>query len=160
MTKQPNWLCIANLGDASPIDYGGYFVYIDLNGIYPPEAELLDSPDDDNGTWTVYRFILEPCTFSNGILSDNRYHPDDAAWFNGKLGQIANQIGVDVIELVHKFISNDVCERAFAWREVGEYCGFDNLDSYPLTFKGKKGRKEVEKRYLKDLRQLKKNSVN
>ena len=50
--SQPVWSCIANLGDVNPIDYGGYFVYIDTTGVYPPEAELLIAPsdnDDDDG---------------------------------------------------------------------------------------------------------------
>lgn len=59
-TQQPQWYFIANLGDASPVDYGGYFIYGDRTGVHEPEAEYLESPDSDlGGEWRVYRFILE-----------------------------------------------------------------------------------------------------
>ena len=40
-TKQPKWKLIAQLGDVNPIDYGGYFIYEDETGVYPPEGEKL-----------------------------------------------------------------------------------------------------------------------
>ncbi len=43
---QPKWKLLANLGDANPIDYGGYFVYRDETGVYRDEAEKLISPDE------------------------------------------------------------------------------------------------------------------
>src|ERR1039458_5750984 len=52
---------VAQLGDASPIDYGGYFIYEDDTGVYAPEGELLESPDTDETPegWKVYRFSLD-----------------------------------------------------------------------------------------------------
>jgi hypothetical protein len=46
------------------------------------------------------------------------------------------------------FTSSNLCERALAWQAVGDYHGFDDLDSYPLTFKS---RAEVEARYAEEL---------
>ena len=43
---QPKWKLLANLGDANPIDYCGYFVYRDETGVYRDEAEKLISPDE------------------------------------------------------------------------------------------------------------------
>jgi hypothetical protein len=144
MTKQPVWSLVSNLGDASPIAYGGYFVYVDSTGVYPPEAELLVSPEDDAAeAWKVRRFILEPCTFVNGILSDNPFHPECPVWFADKLASMADLFGTTEEGLRALFLSADPVERAQAWRMVGEYFGFEELDRYPLRLT----RAEVEKRY-------------
>jgi hypothetical protein len=157
MTQQPNWQLIANLGDAHPIDHGGLFVSIDTTGVYAPEAELLVSPDDDSGEWTVYRFSLDQCTFVAGVLSDNKFHPDHAAWFakpeaeranrpqdTTYLSNVASCMGMDLDQLREWFCSANPIERAMAYQAVGDYHGFENLDGYPLTFKD---RSEVEARY-------------
>ena len=49
MSAQPSWTFVANLGDASPLEYGGYFVYHDATGVYGYEAEKVEEPcgDDD-----------------------------------------------------------------------------------------------------------------
>lgn len=161
-TQQPIWKFVANLGDVHPIDHGGYHVFVDETGVYPPEAEYLVSPDSDNqpeseGPWRIYRFILEPCTYINGILSDNKFHPDKPAWFAGPgsrraerpqdtcyLKDLAESWCKEVEQLASMFTSTDPCENAEAWRMVGEYHGFENLDSYPLIIKS---RSEVEARY-------------
>ena len=159
MSNQPSWKLIANLGDASPVDYGGFFVYEDTTGVYPPEAELLISPDDDDAPegWIVYRFILDQCTFENGILSDNKFHPELSAWFakpeperkdrpqdTTYLKNVADSIGSTEAELIKQLCSDNAIERAEAYRAIGEYHGFENLDSYPLTFHS---RNKVEARY-------------
>jgi hypothetical protein len=133
MTKQPNWQLIENLGDIHPIEYGGYFVYEDTTGVYPSEAELLISPDDDSGKWTVYRFILEPCTWINQVLSDNKFHPEHPAWFADSIGAISNYVDIPLAELIDMLVNGNTVNRAMAWRAIGEYHGFKNLDSYPLT---------------------------
>lgn len=159
-TNQPDWKCVANLGDRNPIDNGGYFVYVDQTGVYPPEAEWLEEPEDylDNvfAMWTVYRFTLEPCTFVNGILSDNPFHPGHPAWFakpesertkrpqdTTYLKNICDCNSISMGDLVRLFCSEDPIERAIAWRAVGIYHGFDELDYYPL----KLTEMEVRKRY-------------
>lgn len=150
-SMQPKWKFRANLGDADPIDHGGYFVFEDETGVYPPEAELLISPDSDEAPegWIVYRFILEPCTFIDGILSDNKFHPDHPAWFADKLSDVASSIGQPLEVIRQWIVSGSLEERALAWQAIGQYHGFDNLDSYPLTFKT---RAEVETRYSDEIK--------
>jgi hypothetical protein len=143
-TAQPNWKLLRNLGDASPVDHGGYFVYTDETGVYPPEAEVLVSPDDDEGgEWMVYRFPLERCTYIDGILSDNKFHPAKPAWF-ATLADVASSMDTTEDELIEQFTSDDPLKLAEAYRAVGDHHGFENFDSYPLTFTD---RAEVEERY-------------
>ncbi len=147
-TNQPVWALVANLGDASPLDYGGYFIFKDETGVYPEEAELLelDDENDENSTYTVYRFPLERCTLSaDGVLSDNSCHPEHAAWFADSLASVASYIGDDANELREWFCSADPVERACAYRAVGEYHGWKNLDEYPI----KLTRAEAQERYGK-----------
>lgn len=168
MTAQPKFRVIANLGDASPLEYGGYFVLVDDTDMYAPEAEWLPPPRDevgddadadaDDAIWTVYRFILEPCTYDpeTGVLSDNEFYPRHAAWFakpeserasrpqdTTYLSDLVKFSGTSLAELLSGFCSQDPIERAKSWRLVGEYHGFHELDSYPLSL----NRLEVIKRY-------------
>ena len=141
--SQPNWKLIGNLGDVNPIDYGGYFIFEDTTGVHPPEAEYLTDPDE-NGTRTVYCFILESCTYQNGILSDNKFHPDHPAWFAGDLNNVCSYMGVEELELIRLFCSDDSLERASAWRMVGRCHGFGNLDQYPLQLNEEETRERYE----------------
>lgn len=158
MTDQPTWKFVENLGDVNPVEHGGFFVFIDETGVYAPEVEMLDPPCEGQDKWTVYRFILEPCTFKDGILSDNRFHPNHPAWFakpekdrkerpqdTTYLNDLTGAFPLD--ELTRLFCSDDPKERAVAWREVGEYHGYDNLDSDPLRLT----EEEVKQRYIKIL---------
>lgn len=150
MTTQPSYEYLANLGDANPLDHGGCFIYRDTTGIYPPVMELLEVPCDDEednprATYTVYRVELEPCTYANGVLSDNPAHPEHAAWFaqpeherskrpqdTTYLANVASTMGVEVLELIDGFTSADPLQRAHAWRAVLDYHGWENGDGYPL----------------------------
>jgi hypothetical protein len=156
MSNQPEWECIGQLGDADPIEHGGYWILRDKTGVYPEEGELLVVPEDENGEYTIYRFILERCTFTDGVLSDNKFHPLHCAWWattpekmkerpqDGKgLTDIASFTGMDEEELVTQFCSEDALQRAMAYRAVGEYHGFHELDHEPLTMK----KFEVTNRY-------------
>lgn len=139
-TQQPVWKCIANLGDRSPIEYGGFFVYVDETGVYPPEVELLEAPDsDDSGDpWVLYRFILDRCTLSPaGILSDNKFHPEISAWFADDLPRVADCVDYPIDELMADLCSSDPLKLAPAYRAIGEYHGFENFDSYPQSFKNR-----------------------
>lgn len=142
-TQQPKWKLVANLGDKNPIDHGGYFVYVDQTGVYPPEAALLESPETDAGTWTAWRFVLDPCTFTNGVLSDNKFHPDKPAWFADDLDKLAQFVGQTKEQLIELFTSDDPLKRAQAWRAVGDYFGYENLDGDPLQL----SREEAERKY-------------
>lgn len=163
-TRQPSWKCIANLGDVHPIDHGGYFVYVDKTGVYPEEGEVLIVPNEEGGKYTVYRLSLDRCTLVNGILSDNKYHPEHAAWWAHPESQrkerpqdstyllnVAECSGTTPEELAEWFCSEDPLQRAEAYNAVGMYHGYDNLDSYPLQLT----RSEVTKRYRTTMAQLK-----
>jgi hypothetical protein len=146
MTKQPQWKRIANLGDVNPVEYGGYFVYTDRTKVYPPEAELLRTPDDGGEGWTIHRFILDRCTFVDGVLSDNAYHPELPTWFAKDLAAVASFIGSTELDLINGLCSDDPIDRASAYRAIGEYHGFDNFDGYPRQYTK---RSELPRRILR-----------
>jgi hypothetical protein len=154
MTNQPSWRLLQNLGDADPINFGGYFIFEDTTGVYEPEAEWLEAPDTDDGTWYVYRFALDRLK----MVEDDRtiYLVPDAyrdgwphpvhqydEWFHDDLAKVAESNGQTLAELRQAFCSDNPLDRAWAYRALGEYHGFENLDSYPLRLT----RAEAEERY-------------
>ena len=138
-TNQPQWKCIANLGDVSSVDYGGYFVYIDETGAYEAEAEYLYAPDDDDAPegWEAYRIVLDRLT------------PETLAseWFADDLPLIARCVDINVNNLRRDLCDADPIVRAEAYRAIGEYHGFADFDSDPWT---SHDRDEVEARYAKE----------
>jgi len=156
-TKQPSWKFIANLGDASPLDYGGYFVYRDDTGVYSEEAEHLVL--DEDGRYTIFRFILEQLKMvDNFWLIPVKYesswaHPAQAydKWFHKDLESVASSMGTTKNELEVAFTSPNPLVRAEAYRMVGDYLGWENLDHEPLTGLT---RSEVEKRYRDELKTI------
>lgn len=143
--SQPIWKCVGNLGDANPIEHGGLLVFVDKTGVYPPEMERIQ-PNDDGETWERRRVVLDPCTHVNGILSDNKFHPDHSAWFatpesrraerpqdTTYLSNVCDTMDVEMDEIIRLFCSDEPMERAHAWRMVGDYHGWDNLDECPDT---------------------------
>src|SRR3990167_25857 len=157
-TNQPVWKLVANLGDVNPLEYGGYFVYTDETGVYEAQAELLiveDLLDGRDQKYTVYRFPLDRCTLVNGILSDNKFHPECMAWFgyrdkdrpqDSDLGDVAKY--ADLPDIAELLCSENPVDRARAYQAIGDYHGWDNLDSYPLTLT----RAEAEERYSTELK--------
>lgn len=143
MTNQPDWKCIGQLGDENPLDYGGYWVLEDTTGVYPEEAEYLETNEEDG--LTAWRFILEKCTYENGVLSDNPFHKDYPAWFADDLDDVASCCGTTADELRRKLCSDNALERAEAYRDIGNYFGMENLDQYPLHL----SRREAKLRYAK-----------
>lgn len=163
--NQPEWKYVCNLGDVSPIEHGGEFLYVDATGIYPPEVEKLIEPEDHlfdtpRAEWMAYRFSIESCTLTDGILSDNKYHPRFPTWFAnpynpdrpqdgpGGLVSLSSFVGMSVDELTGMFLSKDVRVRAMAWLIVGNYHALENLDEYPHRFNAA----EVEGRYDAELK--------
>lgn len=146
-TNQPVWKYLAQLGDAHPLDHGGYWVHTDETGVYSPEGELLVSPDEepapDVAAYEVRRVCLDQCFYTNGVLSDNKFHKDHPAWFADSIEKIASFIGQPVETLRDWLCGDDICCRAEAYRAIGDYYGWDSLDSYPLRLT----RAEVEVRY-------------
>lgn len=151
--SQPQWKLVAQLGDVNPIDYGGLFVYIDETNTYSPEMERLemvtepDTDDDGNeidGVWETRRVVLDRCTFIDGVLSDNPFHPSHAAWFADSISDVASYVGMTVEELISDFCSTDPVRLAYAYRAIGDFHGWGNLDSYPNEWSS---REELETRY-------------
>ena len=159
ITRQPKWKCIAQLGDENPIDYGGYWVFIDTTGVYAPEAEILRTLDDDDSAepYQAYRFVLASCVRGyGGIVSDNPLRPDLCAWFSKPedmradspqdttyLKNVADYCGTSVRKLAACLCSSDPLKLAEAYKAIGDYHGFRNLDQYPLTMT----RTEARRRY-------------
>jgi hypothetical protein len=151
MTAQPNWELIKNLGDATPLEYGAYFVYRDTTGEYAEEAELLDVDNEEEQdarkmTYTVWRFPLDRYVYSHDHDAEGNTTmlPE---WFDDKLGDIARTNGITEVDIREQLASDDALTRACAYRMIGEYHGFANLDAYPLQLT----REEVEERYRKEL---------
>jgi len=52
--SDPKWALVAQLGDADPVDHGGFFVFVDTTGKYDPQCvclplgELLDGLCSDD----------------------------------------------------------------------------------------------------------------
>lgn len=154
--SQPVWKYVTNLGDASPIENGGLFLYVDETDVYPPELEKLEEPAEDarRQRWTVRRVTLDRLKLHRDgdtlYLVSAAYdaswsHPVSAyvEWFASDLGSVADTMGTTREELEAAFCSEDPKSRAWAYQCVYDYHGWDNGDSYPLTLT----RKEVETRY-------------
>ena len=155
-TNQPDWQVIAQLGDASPVDYGGYWILRDRTGVYAPEGRYLVSPDDDGAPegWQLYRFSLDRCKVVDGYLVPFGYdaatypHPVSAyeEWFADDLAGIAACCdypgGADGLRA--DLCAEDAIRRAWAYRAIGEYHGMGDLDHYPDTWQGETGREELE----------------
>jgi hypothetical protein len=171
MMSQPVWRLFACIGDVNWIEEGGLFVMVDDAEHYSAEAEYLDVFENERAVdedckldYTVYRFVLEKCSYIDGILSDSSYHPDHPAWFarpyNPKrpddttfLSLLADSAGITERELIWWFCSDDPIQRALAYRVVGEYHGWQNLDSYPLG-PHHFARQDVLDRYEKSMARL------
>lgn len=135
MTNQPKWKAIAQIGDASPLEYGGIWVLVDETGVYPPELEILEVPDDEESKEprVVYRVVMEPHTYVDGVLSDNPSHPSHPVWYADDLKAICLCVDWKVKEIIECFCSSDPLERARAYRAVADYCGWHQFDQYPLN---------------------------
>lgn len=138
MTKQPVWQYLDNLGDATPLEYGGDFVFEDTTGVYPPELEHYD-PDDGR----AYRVVLERLALVDGILVLDRIaanqkklpHPlaSYEVWFSKHLAGIASACGTSQETLIAWLTSGNIIARAQAYIEIGLVEGWENLDGYPLV---------------------------
>ena len=91
----------------------------------------------------MHQVSLDRCTFINGILSDNPYHPDHPVWFTDKLFNAASCSGISVDQLREALCSDDPLKLASGWEVIYAYFGWNNGDSYPLYLT----RGEVSKRY-------------
>lgn len=122
---------LGNLGDANPLDYGGYIVY----RVYDPKndthwitGEYWDEPIDD--TYQIYQWNIE-----KDVIRELDWVDD---W-----EKIATSVGMPVEVLMTMARSEDILKRAQVYEEVGRFYGLENLDSYPNRL----NRKEMEKRW-------------
>jgi hypothetical protein len=135
--SQPQWKLIDNIGtDDFPC-----LVYRDETGVYPEEMEFVEDHNDGEGFdgFMVYRLILERCTFTNGVLSDNPHRPNFPAWFADDI-EYGKPWGED---LIADLCSDDAIRRAWAYRALIDDHGAIEFDQYPLTL----STAEKEERY-------------
>lgn len=118
-TNQPRWKLLDNLGDVSPVEYGGFFVYVDQSGVYAPEVELLESPDTDDSPegWTTYRAVVEK--------------DSTAEWWYDRLSAVAASIGMELSELQRMATGDDVLAKAMVYQYLFSHFGAHEFDSYP-----------------------------
>ncbi len=140
--SQPVWKYIANLGDASPVEHDGAFLYVDETGVYDPELEFLVRQCDD--TWKVYRIPLESHTYIDGVLSDNRFHPGLSAWYGNKISDVAESCGMRASALRVMLCSGEPMKRAEGYQMLTGYFGYQEFDQYPQTLNNEA---EVTARY-------------
>jgi hypothetical protein len=118
-TNQPHWRMLDNLGDVNPVDYGGFFVYVDRTGVYAPEVELLESPDSDDAPegWDVYRACIEK--------------DPTRQWWYDRLSEVAVSHGMELSELQRMATSADTLARAMVYQCLFSHFGAHEFDSYP-----------------------------
>ena len=118
------------------------------------EAEKI-IPFEDTEKWEVCRFVLDRLKiveqFGERYLVPFKYTEDWPysvsrydEWFHKDLSSVASFIGQTTEDLEQSFCSDNPLIRAYAYSAIGEYFGFDNVDSYPLIFTD---RAEIESRY-------------
>lgn len=149
-TKQPTWKQAGTVGDVNPFEYDGGFFYQDETGVYSPELEYIQAQDDGSdapGPWKVYRWPLDRCetvTVNGKTLlvpfgfsaRTDLPHPiaDYDEWFNSNLESAAASMGRNVNEFRADLCAENLNMRAAAYLDLALYHGFENFDSYPLTF--------------------------
>jgi hypothetical protein len=148
MTQQPDWELVGTIGDVDPLGYGGGFVFRDKTGVYAPEIEYVEpigdgSSRDDVQSVTVYRTILEPHTYINGVLSDNKYHPESPVWYADDLDRVCECCDRDRSEMIDALCGSDPMAKAGAYEALAGYFGWHEFDHYPLTLTPA----EAEERY-------------
>lgn len=148
LAHQPSYWAVENIGDASPVEYGGKFVCIDRTGNYAPMLWILDVDDvedeslDPPELYTRFRIShveLERCFLikqsANVILGvgANVYHGYMTEWFGSKnnLASVASTCGTEVDDLCNSLCSSNVIERAFAYDMLVSHYGVHEFDQYP-----------------------------
>lgn len=121
---------------------------VDRTGVYSPELLALEAPNDEEaGKHELHTILLERLTrikHEDGTygLSDNKFHPDHAAWFGGliQLQGLSETCGISYSNLLNCFLSSCPIERALAYRSAAGYWGIANFDNYPRRLEPGKAR--------------------
>jgi hypothetical protein len=128
MNQQPEWETVYAT-DCEKLS-------IDKTGVYPPELTIIDdlgeSTEELDGQFLMHRVVLEPCTFENGILSDNKFHMDLPAWFADKIEMAAQSSGREASELIRLLTSDKPGDLASAYGDLISYFGAGEWDSHPV----------------------------
>lgn len=111
--SQPKWKLIANIGDASPFEHGGQFIFKDLTGKYPPELEIIEPmPDhitvDSKPCANVCRIVMEDLT-KDTLCNEFWGDPEE-------IGAVAGFIGLDPDIFISYILGSDLVNRGVAWR--------------------------------------------
>jgi len=174
MNNNPDLKLVAQLGDSNPFDHGGQFVFIDKTGINSPFLEVLEISSGNTETeydkdgnvliygnmeWEINHIGLDQCIYVDGFLyvklsDDEDDLPDHPIWFSDKIEIVAEFVGLKPIELIKKFCSENVVERAVAYKSVADCYGIINFDSHPHYVQE---RRDLEKRYCSHIESLKSN---
>lgn len=147
---------VANLGDVNYIVHGGRLVLAPTEDNPNPTVEIIDPPPEGEPKtgWRIYWFDLEPLKI---VEEDNTLflvpaswdeswpHPLASydEWFHKGLESVAEFMGTTAHELREGFCSDNLVARAVSWCAIGDFYGFENLDSDPLEL----GEHEVYARY-------------
>ena len=158
-TKQPKWELVGNLGDVNVAAYGGFLVYKDATGVYPPEAEVYEPNEDESGGM-AYRFILERPRFKT-LTEAGKMHGFSTKelpasdrnkmwywyneWFVEKLASVASSCGISKFQLLRLLFSDSPMERAIAYESIVGHFGAFEFDQYPLTLTEREAQKRYEK---------------
>jgi len=150
-TQQPDWELVGTIGDVDPLGYGGGFILRDKTGVYAPEIEYVEpigegGSRDDVQSVTVYRVQLEPHTYVNGVLSDNKYHPDYPVWYAKDLDWVCKSCGCGREDMISDLCGDDPEAKAGAYETLAGYFGWQEFDIYPLTLTPS----EAEERYSQE----------
>ena len=136
---------IGHLGDVNPVVHDGAVVLVDPELPDQPEMEVIVNYSEDGaGTPVrVFRFEICRCTFTNGVLSDNKFHPDKPAWFAKHIESVEHCNSYEAGHLVEALCSEDLMVRAQAYYDLLYFFGEDEFDSDPLIL----SEREAEHRY-------------
>lgn len=145
MANQPVWELVAQLGDVNPLEHGGKWLFVDTTFVYPPELELLYVPPESgfSESYLVYRMVLDKCYYTDGVLSDNKYHLDHHAWFADSVTSGLVGAGSSFEDIISQLTSDRPVMRALGYVSLLAYHSPLNFDAYPLELNFE----EVEARY-------------
>lgn len=137
---------IGHLGDVNPVEHNGAVVLVDPELPDRPEMEVMVNYSDfadDSDHVKIFRFEIRRCTFVDGVLSDNEFHPEHPAWFASHLDSIEHCNGYEAGHLVEALCSEDLMVRAQAYYDLLYFHGEEEFDQEPLIL----STREAEHRY-------------
>lgn len=138
---------IGHLGDVNPVEHNGAVVLVDPEFPDRPELEVIVNLSESGATGDnhikIFRFEIRRCTFVDGVLSDNEYHPEHPAWFAKHIESVEHCNGYEAGHLVEALCSEDLMARAQAYYDLLHFFGEEEFDSDPVLM----SEKEAEHRY-------------